>query len=93
MTPHMFPVNFTSEVDIGCGYMNLESRLMKCDDGIAEESRNCVTLVKTVALSYILSDQCELDGNDEQVDDAGALAWVMQKVGNHVDFSSRLSRI
>lgn len=77
MSPYMFPGNFTTEVNIGCGYMNLESRLMKCNDGIEGNSRNCNTLLKTVTLAFIFSDDCEIDINDEPIPTHG---WVVQKV-------------
>ncbi|KAJ8687908.1 hypothetical protein QAD02_023703 [Eretmocerus hayati] len=75
LSPYIFPSNFTVEADIGCGYMNLESRLMKCSDGIETESRICTTLLKTVSLVFLDSDMCE---RNSSIDD-----WVINNVSQY----------
>ncbi|XP_008208253.2 uncharacterized protein LOC100677863 isoform X2 [Nasonia vitripennis] len=65
LSPYIFPANFSLEQDIGCGYMNVEAKLLKCDDGTdangESHERNCETLVKIVTLAFLMNDACSTD--------------------------------
>ncbi|OXU31349.1 hypothetical protein TSAR_002090 [Trichomalopsis sarcophagae] len=65
LSPYIFPANFSLEQDIGCGYMNVEAKLLKCDDGTdangETHERNCETLVKIVTLAFLMNDACSTD--------------------------------
>lgn len=79
MSPYIFPSTFTSDVNLGCGYMNVEARLMKCTDGIGDDVNTCLTLLKSVSLAYIVTDSC--DDHEPLVD-----GWNVKKVDQY-DFS------
>ncbi|XP_014238588.1 uncharacterized protein LOC106660202 isoform X2 [Trichogramma pretiosum] len=60
LSPYILPAKFSSDVDLGCGYKNIEARLMKCrelpdDPAIATE---CETLMRSVSLTQIYTDGC-----------------------------------
>lgn len=71
ISPYVFPANFTLEEDIGCGYMNVEARLLKCDDGIDmtgnEIGRNCETLMKSVTMAFLMNEECSNDSGFVQM--------------------------
>ncbi|XP_014210841.1 uncharacterized protein LOC106641106 [Copidosoma floridanum] len=63
LSPYMFPATFETEVNLGCGIMNVESRLLKCDDGESSYSggRTCATLLKTLTVVFLQNESCKID--------------------------------